>query len=1249
MRDNNRRLELSLWPLVGRSGGNGATSRWRGRAYLLVACLSSTCGCLVTLGCLTALGYLAALGCLPILATIGQAQEVPVEAVGDSPAGRAADDAWVEDQYAIAAQHYRQQRWAQAIGQFRLLLDRAPRHARAGLTHFFLAESHVQLEEYAASLPHFEQFLTLEPDHPLALRARFRAGEAHYLLGQDDASIQVLTDLLPVDRESVYTEFSLAYLGEMWLRQETSTALTTAREYLQRVVREYPESSLRDRALLGLAQAQQKLGETSAAEQPLLELQSNADPVIAAQAIVSLASLWIESDRAAEVQQILSDDRIAQLPAALQSRARYWRGRAEMAAKNWPQAAGWIEQSLTDLQDPDLEQAATYDAAISHWQAGQMARAERCLTTLLERWPAGQWAAESQFLLLQAATRQRDWPRVDTTAKGFLAKFPQHVLANQVRELVGRRALGQGDYKAAQTQFETLIRGADQEASPESPASWHYLLGLAQLGLEQWEAGLASSEACLALLPSDLARPPSGDRGAPLVVWLEQLAEKTPHSEPEAVTRTAQERLWEQAQFARATALTRLQRWPELLQAQETLLRRFPDSSYREELWSERLRILVAERAWADYPAAANVAQRWLEQPASRNSLTTGPGPAQQSSLASELQPLRFNESTTQGSLDGSDVSALSESAPPSDSIAQQDNPLLVRGRAALRQALSRTALQMAEHCYEQSDFAAAIPWYERSRQAEDPAIVDQALAGLAWAEFHTLPPAEAERTARLLLDRFADSPRSAEVGLKLADQLYRDGRFETASELLENLAARFTTWPRRHQLLALQSKVLAQRPQREAKRQAIAKLQLAIEALQSATADATVPDATVLQANARGESPVATYLYDLAWLWHDIGDLASSYDCFRQINLKHPNSRYWADATFRLAQHHFSQQRHGVANDLLAQLLATSEENAGTERDGASGRSLPALTVSAHRDGARAMARLPSTSPASVAAETNIAAAGSGAEMESRLPPELHCQSLYLRAMTAAAEQDWGGVAECSQRLIDLYPEHRLRWMTQYWRGEADFRQRQYTGAVTRLSEILPRTANQTDSWVAMTHLRLAQSLGHLDRWREAFEVAESAQTRFANFAQAYEFHYLIGRAQATEGRFVAARAAYQQVLDSAAAAQSETAAMAQWMIGETYMHQEQYALAAEAYHRVETLHRFRQWQAAALLQAGKCYEQLRRPSDAIGVYRQLLREHADCSLVDDARARLENLTTASAERPAAGRPAAGRATAGN
>ena len=46
-----------------------------------------------------------------------------------------------DDQYAVAAGHYAQQRWTLAAEEFRTFLQRYPHHARAGPSVFYLAEA----------------------------------------------------------------------------------------------------------------------------------------------------------------------------------------------------------------------------------------------------------------------------------------------------------------------------------------------------------------------------------------------------------------------------------------------------------------------------------------------------------------------------------------------------------------------------------------------------------------------------------------------------------------------------------------------------------------------------------------------------------------------------------------------------------------------------------------------------------------------------------------------------------------------------------------------------------------------------------------------------------------------------------------------------------------------------------------------------------------------------------------------------
>jgi TolA-binding protein len=91
----------------------------------------------------------------------------------------------------------------------------------------------------------------------------------------------------------------------------------------------------------------------------------------------------------------------------------------------------------------------------------------------------------------------------------------------------------------------------------------------------------------------------------------------------------------------------------------------------------------------------------------------------------------------------------------------------------------------------------------------------------------------------------------------------------------------------------------------------------------------------------------------------------------------------------------------------------------------------------------------------------------------------------------------------------------------------------------------------------------------------------------------------------------------------------------MAQWMIGESYLLQEQYAAAIREYLRVEVLYAYPHWQAAALLQAGKCYEQLGQWKNAGDAYSRLLKMHAQTQFATEARERLREVQAQIASRP--------------
>lgn len=109
-------------------------------------------------------------------------------------------------------------------------------------------------------------------------------------------------------------------------------------------------------------------------------------------------------------------------------------------------------------------------------------------------------------------------------------------------------------------------------------------------------------------------------------------------------------------------------------------------------------------------------------------------------------------------------------------------------------------------------------------------------------------------------------------------------------------------------------------------------------------------------------------------------------------------------------------------------------------------------------------------------------------------------------------------------------------------------------------------------------------------------------------------------------EARMEEARVVLERVIRRGETADA-IKARAQWLIGETHLLQRQFHEAVEAYRVVETFDRGGEWTAAALVQAGKAFEQLGRPRDAAICYSGLLTRFGDSPHAAGARERLAAL----------------------
>jgi TolA-binding protein len=305
--------------------------------------------------------------------------------------------------------------------------------------------------------------------------------------------------------------------------------------------------------------------------------------------------------------------------------------------------------------------------------------------------------------------------------------------------------------------------------------------------------------------------------------------------------------------------------------------------------------------------------------------------------------------------------------------------------------------------------------------------------------------------------------------------------------------------------------------------------------------------------------------LYQWAWALADAGSQEESLQVLQRIYHEQRESHFWPDVAYRLAERANDAKDFPRAEALAGEILAAKTD------------------------------------------------------------AKIREHTLYLRGQIAIAQHAWPRAQQAFEALVHEFPQSSTRRVADYWIAEALYRQGDYAAAGEHFDRLAQETEKLHESWTAMIPLRRAQVLAQRKQWTEAQAICAKIENDYPAFQQQYEVDYVIGRCLAAQADFDAARQAYQKVIRAPAGAKTETAAMAQWMIGESYFHQKNYDAALRAYLQVEILYAFPTWQAGALLQAGKCHELLGEWKEAVELYQRLLTVYPNTPFTEEAQRRVK------------------------
>ncbi len=222
--------------------------------------------------------------------------------------------------------------------------------------------------------------------------------------------------------------------------------------------------------------------------------------------------------------------------------------------------------------------------------------------------------------------------------------------------------------------------------------------------------------------------------------------------------------------------------------------------------------------------------------------------------------------------------------------------------------------------------------------------------------------------------------------------------------------------------------------------------------------------------------------------------------------------------------------------------------------------------------------------------------------------PCDLREQAIYSLAVCEFELQNFEKAATLFGRLLDEFPDSGLTASAAYFCGEALFRADRHERAVPYLTRVVDDFPSDPAYPAAL--LRLGDSLSVLQRWARAERTFSRFLEQFPKSEQWFQAQFGLGWTRENQQRYAEAIAAYHKVVDKH---EGPTAARAQFQIGECLFAKNEYEDAARELLKVDILYAYPEWSAAALYEAGRCFEKLAKHVEARQQFKQVTEKYAD------------------------------------